>query len=101
MDISYGIVKIELSELIETAITAVANEKQTLIRLKNELENAFYLKPYEKYDCIRAIMTAKNIEKCGKRLVQSIDTLYHLIEAETREVIEIVRDEKKIDQFID
>jgi len=98
MDLSYGIAKIELSELIRTAITAVAGEKHRLQRLYNELNNSFELKTYGEYGYTHAKSVSLEIITCSKNLHQAINVLHHLVEAEKREKLEIIRDEKKIEQ---
>jgi hypothetical protein len=103
-DLSHGIAKLDMNELIKVAGSSAYSELMKINSAYNELHDKLRKFTYAKtksIDLISAESEADNLVHTAKRLHQAVRTLHHLMEAEKREEIDIIRDESKIEQSIE
>ena len=94
-DLSYGIAHLDMNAIKNAVISSIFNEKRDIDRRLHDIENYSM-----KNDLLRAEFNAKYLRESARRLHNSLRCLHHLVEAGKREVIKIVRNEDKIEQFI-
>jgi hypothetical protein len=94
-DMSAGIVKLDLDEMIDVAIHAVRNARNMMSKYQSEIDNAIYTEysdgDAEYHRNHHCQFWAQYLAKAASDYAKAWSTYHALTEAKKREVVEVVK----------